>query len=112
MRDSSCSTAPGTAVRRLAQSANLPANYWIEISRLTALMANEIGQLIRQLGPDRIVFGTCMPFNYPDPAILKVEVLDASEEVKEKIRFRNALAVLGETASEHRSRLKWGRAIR
>jgi predicted TIM-barrel fold metal-dependent hydrolase len=74
--------------------SKLPANYWIEISRLTALMANEIGQLIRQLGPDRIVFGTGMPFKYPDPVLVKLEVLDASEEVKEQIRWRNAAALL------------------
>ena len=58
-------------------------------------MANEFGQLLSQLGPDRLVFGTGMPFHYPDPALLKVEVLDASEEVKEQIRSRNALALLG-----------------
>ena len=36
-----------------------------------------------------------MPFKYPDPALVKLEVLDASEEVKEQIRSRNALALLG-----------------
>jgi predicted TIM-barrel fold metal-dependent hydrolase len=64
----------------------LPTNYSIEISLLTALLANEIGQLIQNLGEDRILFGTGMPFHYPEAALLKVEVLDASEAVKEKIR--------------------------
>jgi predicted TIM-barrel fold metal-dependent hydrolase len=68
----------------------LPANYRIEISRLTALLDNEIGALVKSLGPDRLVFGTGMPFNYPDPALLKVEVLTASPERKEKILWRNA----------------------
>ena len=27
-------------------------------------------------GPDRVVFGTGMPFNSPDPALVKIEVLD------------------------------------
>jgi predicted TIM-barrel fold metal-dependent hydrolase len=35
--------------------------------------------------------GTGMPFNYPDPALLKLEVLDAGEPDKEKIRSQNAL---------------------
>jgi predicted TIM-barrel fold metal-dependent hydrolase len=68
----------------------LPANYRIEISRLTALLGNEIGTLVSSLGPDRLVFGTGMPFNDPDPALLKVEVLEASKEDKEKILWGNA----------------------
>ncbi len=87
----------GFARSPLAQeSEQLPANYWIEISRLSALLANEIGELLGRLGADRIVFGTGMPFTYPDPALLKVEVLDGAEEVKEKICRRNAAALLGD----------------
>lgn len=76
----------------------LPANYWIGISRLSALMANEIGQLVSQLGADRLVFGTGMPLKYPDPAMLKLEVLDATAEVKDRIRSGNAAELLGHTA--------------
>ena len=71
------------------------ANYWIEISRLSAVLANEIGQLIKCIGYEHIVFGTGMPFTYPDPALLKLEVLDAPEEVKEAIRWKNAASILG-----------------
>lgn len=69
----------------------LPANYAIELSRLSAVLANEIGQLIANLGAERLMFGTGMPFNYPDPALVKMEVMDASEADKEKIRSQNAL---------------------
>ncbi len=69
----------------------LPANYAIELSRLSAVLANEIGQLIANLGADRLMFGTGMPFNYPDPALVKLEVLDATEPDKEKIRSQNAM---------------------
>ncbi len=72
----------------------LPANYAIELSRLSAVLGNEIGQLITNLGPERLMFGTGMPFNYPDPALVKLEVLDASEADKEKIRSQNAMAWL------------------
>jgi len=67
----------------------LPANYLIEISRLSALLDNEIGQLIASLGAERLVLGTGMPFSYPDPALLKLEVLAASKEDKEKIGWQN-----------------------
>jgi uncharacterized protein len=86
----------GYAASPLGQKAGgLPANYLIEISRLSALLANEIGQLVSHLGADRLVFGTGMPFTYPDPALLKLDVLDAPAEVKEQIRWKNAAAWLG-----------------
>ena len=68
----------------------LPANYRIEISRLTAFLDDELGTLVKSLGPDRIVFGTGMPFSYPDPALVKLEVLGVNPEQKEKIAWRNA----------------------
>jgi len=73
----------------------LPENYFIEISRLTAVMRAEIRALMDNLGPDRIVFGTGMPFKYPDPALVKLEVLEATEESKEAIRAGNAMRLLG-----------------
>ncbi len=72
------------------RTANMPANYSIEISLLTAVIQNELGQLIDVLGPERILFGTGMPFHYPDPAMLKVQVTDASPAVKEMILRGNA----------------------
>jgi uncharacterized protein len=75
---------------RKAVGVGLPENYRIEISRMTALLGNEIGTLISALGPNRLVFGTGMPFNVPDVALLKMDVLEASKEDKEKILWRNA----------------------
>jgi len=72
----------------------LSANYWIEISRLRATLANEIGELLSRLGAERVVFGSGMPFKYPDPALLKLAVLDAPPDVKEKIRSGNAARLL------------------
>jgi len=72
----------------------LPANYWIEISRLSAVLANEIGQLVSNLGADRVVFGSGMPFKYPDPALVKMEVLDLPAEAKKKIYGTNAALLL------------------
>ncbi len=72
----------------------LPANYAIEISLLTALIANEIGALIDALGDDRILLGSGMPFHYPEGATLKVDVLDAPAATKAKIRDGNARRLL------------------
>lgn len=73
----------------------LPANYVIDVALLTAVIQNEIGQLLASLGPDRVVFGTGMPFLYPDPAMVKLEVLDAPETTKAKIRGLTAAKLLG-----------------
>jgi len=69
----------------------LPSNYAIELSRLSATLADELGQLVANMGAERVMFGTGMSFKYPDPALVKMEVLDASEADKEKIRSKNAI---------------------
>jgi len=73
----------------------LPPNYVIDISLLRSELDNEIGQLLANLGEDRVVLGTGMPFHYPDPAFVKLELLDVAEAVKEKIRHGNAARLLG-----------------
>jgi predicted TIM-barrel fold metal-dependent hydrolase len=80
---------------RLGQAdGGLPANYLIEISRLTALMRSEIGALIDNVGAERLAFGTGMPFKYVDPPLVKLEVLDATRAEKDRIRSRNIAAWL------------------
>ena len=71
------------------------AKYYIGISRLTAVMAAEIRRLMDNLGAERLVFGTGMPFKYADPPMVKLEVLDATEEDKDLIRSGNARRLLG-----------------
>ncbi len=79
-----------------AKNNGLPANYAIEISRLDPLLANELGQLVDNLGPERIMFGTGMPFSEPDPSLLKMEVLEAANDVRDKILGLNAKSWLSE----------------
>jgi predicted TIM-barrel fold metal-dependent hydrolase len=78
------------------KGSRLAGNYAMELSRLSALLANEIGQLVGNVGAERVVFGTGMPFTYPDPALLKLEVLDLSPAAAELIRWKNAARLLGE----------------
>jgi len=70
------------------KDSDMPKNYVIEISRMSAVLRAEIRQLIDNLGVDRLVFGTGMPFKYPDPALVKLEALEATEEEKEQIRWK------------------------
>ncbi|MFQ6043322.1 MAG: amidohydrolase family protein [Candidatus Poribacteria bacterium] len=70
-------------------------NFLIEISRLTSVLQESIPQLLDALGPTKLAFGTGIPFKYPRPATLKMEILTASEEVKERIYWRNIAEILG-----------------
>ncbi len=72
----------------------LPANYVIDIALLSVELANEAGRLIENLGEDRLVFGSGIPFHYAGPAFTKLEILEAAEAVKDKIRWRTAAAWL------------------
>jgi predicted TIM-barrel fold metal-dependent hydrolase len=72
----------------------LPSNYAIALSRLSATLRNELGQLITNIGAGRVMFGTGMPFKYPDPSFVKMDVLEASEADKEKIYSQNVMGWL------------------
>lgn len=76
------------------KDSRLSANYVIDIALLTAEVPNETKRLIENLGDDRVVFGTGIPFHYPGPALAKVQILDADEKVKDQIRWRTAVSLL------------------
>lgn len=54
----------------------LPANYWVDICRPDVVYTEDAPRLIDALGADRIVFGSGIPFNYPEPATVRMEVLE------------------------------------
>jgi predicted TIM-barrel fold metal-dependent hydrolase len=72
------------------KGSGLPDNYAVDIARLSVEFGNELGTLLANLGEDRVLFGTGVPFHYPGPAIVKLEMLWAPDAVKEKIRSKNA----------------------
>jgi len=76
------------------KGTSLPVNHAIDLARVTPLMTDELGKLLANLGADRLVFGSGMPFNYPDPALLNLEHLAATGEEREKIRWKNAIRLL------------------
>ncbi len=75
------------------KNSGLPPNYAVDIALLTVELANEVGQLISNLGEDRVLFGTGIPFHYADPAIVKLDILEAGDAVKNKIRTGNAARI-------------------
>jgi predicted TIM-barrel fold metal-dependent hydrolase len=90
------SNGTGFANSTLGRPNNgLPENYFLEIGRLNSEFDGELGKLLGILGPDRLLFGTSMPFHYPGGSIARLELLEASEEIKNKIRRGNARRLLG-----------------
>ncbi len=71
------------------------ARFLVEISRLTAVLQRSIQTTLEASGPKHLAFGTGMPFKVPAPQFLKLEILDASKSVKERIAWRNAAEMLG-----------------
>ena len=70
------------------------AHVLLDISRMTSVLHRTIPALLETAGPERLAFGTGMPFKVPEPALLKLEILDAPDPVKEQIAGRNAADML------------------
>jgi uncharacterized protein len=60
-----------------------------EFSRMATVLQQSIPRLLEQLGPERLVFGTGMPLKYPSAALLKLELLEAPPDVKERLAHGN-----------------------
>ncbi|MFH1570777.1 MAG: amidohydrolase family protein [Gemmatimonadota bacterium] len=71
------------------------ATWLLDISRLTALLQRNIQALIAAAGAGHLAFGTGLAFKVPEPALVKLEVLDQPRLVKERIAWRNAAKLLG-----------------
>lgn len=79
-----------------AVASDLP--FYVELSRMTAALDKNLQVLVEALGPERVLLGTGFPFKTPSPAFLKVQILDASQEAKEKISAGNAATIFGQDA--------------
>ena len=67
------------------------------MSRLTSVVDNSLGTVVKELGADRVLFGTGFPFKTPSPAFLKIDLLQEPESVKEALYNGNAFRLFGET---------------
>jgi len=68
------------------------SNYLIDIANpyYQTLLRKEIPTLIAKITSKHVAFGTDMPFRIPDAAILKLELLEITEDEKENIAWKNA----------------------
>lgn len=71
-------------------------NFYIEMSRLTSVVENSLGMVVKELGTDRVLFGTGFPFKTPSPAFLKIDLLQEPETTKAALRAGNAIRLFGE----------------
>jgi len=73
-----------------------PRGRWlVDISRLTAVLQRNMQELIDAAGTSHLAFGSGMAFKDPQPALLKLDILDRSKAVRERIAWKNAAALLG-----------------
>mgnify|MGYP001035183878 CR=1 FL=1 len=77
-------------------------NLYFEISRMPSVL-QEMPELIRSIGPSRLMFGSGVPLKYVTPAILKVKHLREPEEIKERILWKNASDLLGLGIQENKT---------
>lgn len=61
----------------VTRRGDMPDNTWVDICRPDVVYGKDAITLIEALGPHRIVFGSGIPFNYPEPAVVRLEVLQA-----------------------------------
>jgi predicted TIM-barrel fold metal-dependent hydrolase len=78
---------------------NPQPNVWFDMGTLRAFCSGSVEHLLSVVGPDRICFGTDAPLYDPAPFVRMLEVLDVTEEVREKIAYRNILAVIPSLAA-------------
>jgi uncharacterized protein len=79
----------------VTQKDTLPDNYWVDICRPDPVYTKEAVALVESLGVERLVFGSGIPFNYPEPATLRLELLPVSDVDKAKIANGNIASLLG-----------------
>ncbi|HIE14550.1 TPA: hypothetical protein EYP70_04700, partial [Candidatus Bathyarchaeota archaeon] len=69
-------------------------NVYVELSFISSVTLNSIEMLSAEIGADRMVLGTYMPFFYPECAINRVKKSELSTEEKEFILWKNAAKLL------------------
>jgi predicted TIM-barrel fold metal-dependent hydrolase len=88
--------AVGVEFSPFVQDASLAgAQVSFDISRMASVLQRSIPQLLAQLGPDRLLFGSGVPLKIPGPAVLKLELLDAPDDLKTRIAAGNMQRLLG-----------------
>ena len=71
------------------------ARYVADISRMASVLQRSVQAFLDRGGHDTLAFGTGMVFKVPDPALLKLELLDRGKRVRDRVAFRNAANLMG-----------------
>jgi len=73
----------------------LSARVLIDITRMAVVLQKAVPSLIESLGIHALAFGTHVPFNYPGPSLVKLEILEVAPADRERIAWRNAAEFFG-----------------
>ena len=90
----SCNTA--SLAKRLAPlAAERKGRLFYDLARLEdCYFSHSLRALLETAGEDRVVFGSCSPFQYPEVQELKLDLLDLAPETYEKIVSGNLYHLL------------------
>jgi predicted TIM-barrel fold metal-dependent hydrolase len=69
-----------------------PKNVWMDMATLRAFQTGKVQEYVREIGEDRICFGTDAPLYWAPAFSHFLEKIALSSEAKEKIGWKNALA--------------------
>ena len=76
--------------------SRLPENarYVVDISRMASVLQRNMQTFLDTAGPEHLAFGTGMNWNVPEPALLKLQLLDRPKKIRDGIAWRNAARLL------------------
>ncbi len=70
------------------------SHFVVDISRMASVLQRNMQTFLDSAGSDRLAFGTGMAWNMPEPALLKLQLLDRPKKIKDGIAWRNAAKLL------------------
>lgn len=69
---------------------------WLaDMGRMDVVLRRTVQHALDAYGVAHLAWGSGLPFSMPEPALLKLRLLDVSSDIKERITWRNAAAMLG-----------------
>lgn len=68
---------------------------YFDISRMTSCLDSPLGDIAKNLGHDRLLFGTGFPFKAPSASFLKIQLLNIEDDIKKTIAHDNAIRLFG-----------------
>jgi len=75
--------------------AGMKERVLIDLTRMPVVLQKDLPSLIEILGIGSVAFGTHIPFNYPGPSLIKLELLNVSSRDRKRIAWKNAAEILG-----------------